>query len=129
MQTSRIPDSEKHNYRITDNEIGMGGAKEKFRKNIAAINLLHELEFDNRLAAPEEQEILAQYSGWGGLADAFDETKDNWHSEFTELYTTLSPEEYEAAKESTLTAFYSNPCILYRYWQACILWMHQSETR
>ena len=107
-----IPDSEKHNYRITDNEIGMGGAKEKFRKNIAAINLLHELEFDNRLATPEEQEILAQYSGWGGLADAFDETKDNWHSEFTELYTTLSPEEYEAAKESTLTAFYTPPVVI-----------------
>ena len=113
-----IPDSEKHNYRITDNEIGMGGAKEKFRKNIAAINLLHELEFDNRLATPEEQEILAQYSGWGGLADAFDETKDNWHSEFTELYTTLSPEEYEAAKESTLTAFYTPPVVIKAMYKA-----------
>ena len=107
-----IPDSEKHNYRITDDEIGMGGAKEKFRKNIAAINLLHELEFDNRLATPEEQEILAQYSGWGGLADAFDETKDNWKSEFTELYTTLSPEEYKAAEGSTLTAFYTPPIVI-----------------
>ena len=113
-----IPDSEKHNYRITDNEIGMGGAKEKFRKNIAAINLLHELEFDNRLATPEEQEILAQYSGWGGLADAFDETKDNWHSEFTELYTTLSAEEYEAAKESTLTAFYTPPVVIKAMYKA-----------
>lgn len=113
-----IPDSEKHNYHITDNEIGMGGAKEKFRKNIAAINLLHELEFDNRLATPEEQEILAQYSGWGGLADAFDETKDNWHSEFTELYTTLSPEEYEAAKESTLTAFYTPPVVIKAMYKA-----------
>jgi len=113
-----IPDSEKHNYRITDNEIGMGGAKEKFRKNIAAINLLHELEFDNRLATPEEQETLAQYSGWGGLADAFDESKDNWHSEFTELYTTLSPEEYEAAKESTLTAFYTPPVVIRAMYKA-----------
>ena len=68
-----IPDREKHNYRITDDEIGMGGAKEKFRKNITAIKLLYQLESENRLATPEEQEILAQYSGWGGLADAFDE--------------------------------------------------------
>lgn len=113
-----IPDSKKHNYRITDNEIGMGGAKEKFRKNIAAINFLHELEAQNRLATPEEQEVLAQYSGWGGLADAFDETKDHWHSEFTELYTTLSPEEYEAAKESTLTAFYTPPVIIKAMYKA-----------
>lgn len=115
---SEIPDSEKHNYRITDNEIGMGGAKEKFRKNITAINLLHELEFDNRLATPEEQEILAKYSGWGGLADAFDETKDNWSKEFTELYTTLSPEEYRAAEESTLTAFYTPPVVIKAMYKA-----------
>ncbi len=113
-----ISDSDKHNYRITDDEIGMGGAKEKFRKNIAAINLLHELEFDNRLATPEEQEILAQYSGWGGLADAFDDTKDNWSKEFAELYTTLSPEEYRAAEESTLTAFYTPPVVIKAMYKA-----------
>ena len=113
-----IPDSEKHNYRITDDEIGMGGAKEKFRKNIAAINLLHELESDHRLATPEEQEMLAQYSGWGGLADAFDESKDNWSKEFTELYTTLSPEEYRAAEESTLTAFYTPPVVIQAMYKA-----------
>ncbi len=107
-----VPDSDRHDYRITDKEIGTGGAKEKFRKNMAAIKLLHELEDENRLATPEEQEILAQYSGWGGLADAFDESKDNWHSEFNELYEALSHEEYEAAKESTLTAFYTPPVVI-----------------
>ena len=107
-----IPDSEKHNYRITDDNLGVGGAKEKFKRNMAAINLLHELEFDNRLATPEEQEILAQYTGWGGLSDAFDESKDNWASEFGELYTTLSPEEYNDARASTLTAFYTPPVVI-----------------
>ena len=113
-----IPDSEKHDYHITDNYVGMGGAKEKFRKNITAINLLHELESEYRLATPEEQEILAEYSGWGGLADAFDELRDNWQSEFTELRTTLSPEEYEAARESTLTAFYTPPVVIQAMYQA-----------
>ena len=113
-----IPDSEKHNYRITDDNLGVGGAKEKFRRNMAAINLLHELEFENRLATPEEQEILAQYTGWGGLSDAFDESKDNWASEFQELYTTLSPEEYRDAKESTLTAFYTPPVVIRAMYEA-----------
>lgn len=107
-----IPDSEKHNYRITDNEIGMGGAKAKFRKNIDAIKLLYQLEAEDRLATPEEQEVLAQYSGWGGLADAFDSTKDNWHLEYNELLNLLSSEEYEAANESTLTAFYTPPVVI-----------------
>ena len=113
-----IPDSEKHNYRITDDEIGMGGAKEKFRKNIAAITLLHDLEAENRLATPEEQEILAQYSGWGGLADAFDENKDHWHMEHNELVRLLTPEEYAAAKESTLTAFYTPPIVIKAMYRA-----------
>ena len=113
-----IPDSEKHNYRITDDALGVGGAKEKFKRNMAAINLLHELEFENRLATPEEQEILAQYTGWGGLSDAFDESKDNWASEFQELYTTLSPEEYRDAKESTLTAFYTPPVVIRAMYKA-----------
>ena len=113
-----IPDSEKHNYRITDDKLGVGGAKEKFKRNMAAINLLHELEFENRLATPEEQEILAQYTGWGGLSDAFDESKDNWASEFQELYTTLSPEEYRDAKESTLTAFYTPPVVIRAMYEA-----------
>ena len=107
-----IPDSEKHNYRITDDEIGTGGPKAKFRKNIDAIKLLYALEAEGRLATSEEQEILAQYSGWGGLADAFDSTKDNWHLEYNELINLLSSEEYEAANESTLTAFYTPPVVI-----------------
>ncbi len=113
-----IPESEKHNYTITDDDLGVGGAKEKFKNNMAAINLLHELEFENRLATPEEQEILARYVGFGGLADAFDETKDNWANEFTELYTALSPDEYAAARESTLTAFYTPPVVIRSIYQA-----------
>ena len=113
-----IPDSEKRNYRITDDEIGMGGAKEKFRKNIAAIKLLYQLEAENRLASPDEQEILAQYSGWGGLAEAFDDTKDNWYQEYNELKALLPTEEYEAAKESTLTAFYTPPVVIKAIYQA-----------
>ena len=113
-----IPDSEKHNYRITNDEIGMGGAKEKFRKNMDAIRLLHDLETQNRLATPQEQETLAQYSGWGGLADAFDENKDHWHLEYNELKNLLTHEEYEAAKESTLTAFYTPPVVIKAMYQA-----------
>ncbi len=112
-----VPESEKHNYRITDENLGTGGAKEKFRNNMAAINLLHELEFENRLATPEEQEILSKYVGFGGLADAFDETKDNWKTEFTEMYTALSPKEYSAARESTLTAFYTPPVVIRSIYQ------------
>lgn len=101
-----IPKPELHNFRITDDHLGEGGAKAKFRMNMDAINLLKELEFDGRQATPEEQVILSRYVGWGGLADAFDETKDNWKSEFAELYTALSPEEYAAARSSTLNAHY-----------------------
>ena len=76
--------------------------KEKFRNNIAAINLLNELEFDNRFATSEEREILLRYAGFGGLSDAFDESNEAWTNEFIELYVTLSPEEYAAARESAL---------------------------
>ncbi|MBR3993751.1 MAG: hypothetical protein IKI97_00550, partial [Clostridia bacterium] len=113
-----VPDSEKHNFRITDDNLGVGGAKEKFRNNMAAINLLHELEFENRLATPEEQEILSKYVGFGGLSDAFDETKENWANEYKELIVTLSPEEYAAARESTLTAFYTPPVVIRAMYEA-----------
>ena len=113
-----IPDSEKHNFRITDDNLGVGGPKEKFRNNMAAINLLHELEFENRLATPEEQEILSKYVGFGGLADAFDESKANWADEYKELIVTLSPEEYAAARESTLTAFYTPPVVIRAMYEA-----------
>ena len=107
-----VPESEKHNFSITDDNLGIGGPKEKFRNNMAAVNLLHELEFDNRLATPEEQEILSKYVGFGGLADAFDESKEAWLDEYKELIVTLSPDEYAAARESTLTAFYTPPVVI-----------------
>ena len=107
-----VPINDRHNFRITDDTIGVGGAKEKFRNNMAAINLLHELEIENRLATPEEQEVLSRYVGWGGLPMAFDEHNAAWAEEFTELYASLSPEEYRAAMESTLTAFYTPPVVI-----------------
>ena len=104
--------TDRHNFRITDDAIGIGGAKEKFRNNMVAINLLHELEIENRLATPEEQEVLSRYVGWGGLSMAFDEHNAAWAEEFKELYASLSPEEYRAAMESTLTAFYTPPVVI-----------------
>ena len=106
------------NFRITDDELGVGGAKAKFRANIAAINLLKELEFEGAQATPEQQEILSRYVGWGGLADAFDESKDNWKDEFAELYTALSPEEYAAARASTLNAHYTSPTVIKAIYEA-----------
>ena len=100
------------NFRITDDALGVGGAKAKFRANMAAINLLKELEFEGLQASPEQQEILSRYVGWGGLADAFDESKDNWKAEFAELYAALSPEEYAAARASTLNAHYTSPTVI-----------------
>ena len=112
------PKPELHNFQITDDHLGEGGAKAKFRMNMDAINLLKELEFDGRQATPEEQVILSKYVGWGGLADAFDETKDNWKNEFAELYATLSPEEYAAARSSTLNAHYTSPTVIKAIYEA-----------
>ena len=112
------PKPELHNFRITDDHLGEGGAKAKFRMNMDAINLLKELEFDGRQATPEEQAVLSKYVGWGGLADAFDETKDNWKNEFAELYATLSPEEYAAARSSTLNAHYTSPTVIKAIYEA-----------
>ena len=106
------------NFRITDDELGIGGAKAKFRANMAAINLLKELEFEGLQASPEQQEILSRYVGWGGLADAFDENKPNWADEFAELYATLSPEEYAAARASTLNAHYTSPTVIKAIYEA-----------
>ena len=111
-EKTEAPAADRHNFRITDDAIGIGGAKEKFRNNMAAINLLHELEIENRLATPEEQEVLSRYVGWGGLSMAFDEHNAAWAEEFKELYASLSPEEYRAAMESTLTAFYTPPVVI-----------------
>ena len=107
-----------HNFRITDDHLGEGGPKAKFRANMDAINLLHELEFDGRDATPEEQEVLSRYVGWGGLADAFDEKKDSWAGEFRELYAALSPEEYAAARASTLNAHYTSPTVIKAIYEA-----------
>ena len=111
-EKTEAPAADRHNFRIIDDAIGVGGAKEKFRNNMAAINLLHELEIENRLATPEEQEVLSRYVGWGGLSMAFDEHNAAWAEEFKELYASLSPEEYRAAMESTLTAFYTPPVVI-----------------
>ncbi|MEE0408614.1 MAG: SNF2-related protein, partial [Oscillospiraceae bacterium] len=100
------------NFHITDDALGVGGAKAKFRANMAAINLLKELEVEGLQASPEQQEVLSRYVGWGGLADAFDESKDNWKAEFAELYAALSPEEYAAARASTLNAHYTSPTVI-----------------
>ena len=106
------------NFHITDDALGVGGAKAKFRANMAAIHLLQELEFEGIQASPEQQEILSRYVGWGGLADAFDENKPNWSDEFAELYATLSPEEYAAARASTLNAHYTSPTVIKAIYEA-----------
>ena len=106
------PTPEKHNFRITDDALGVGGAKEKFQNNLAAIHLLHKLQEENRQATPEEQEILSKYVGWGGLSMAFDEQNASWTNEYAELKAALNPAEYMAAMESTLTAFYTPPVVI-----------------
>ena len=110
--------TERRNYRITDNALGVGGAKEKFRNNMAAIRLLHDLQIENRLATPEEQETLAKYVGWGGLSMAFDSNNAAWENEYKELKSALSDEEYHAAMESTLTAFYTPPVVIKAMYEA-----------
>ena len=100
------------NFRITDDHLGEGGAKTKFRRNMDAINTLKAIETENRYATPEEQEILSQYIGWGGLADAFDDSKEHWQKEFLELYDTLEPKEWTDAKSSTLNAHYTSPVVI-----------------
>jgi len=106
------PRIEKHNYRITDDELGYGGAKAKYQMNVAAIRTLQTIESEHRLATPEEQEILSKYVGWGGVADAFDESKDNWRAEYAELKGLLTESEYSSARESTLNAHYTSPTVI-----------------
>lgn len=121
IQTLSTKEEEKakpENFHITDYNLGIGGAKEKFKNNIIAINLLKELEFEGRNATPEEQEILSRYVGWGGLADAFDDTNEKWADEYKELYVTLLPDEYRAAKSSVLDAHYTSPTIINAMYEA-----------
>ena len=108
----------RHQYQIMEEVPEYGSAKEKFRANIAAIQLLKKCEMEHRYATPEEQEILAKYVGWGGLSDAFDPKKSAWAAEYLELQTVLSEEEYESARESTLTAFYTPPIVIKSMYQA-----------
>ena len=108
----KIPAPPARNFRITDEHLGEGGPKQKFARNIEAIRTLQTLEDENRNATPEEQEILSQYVGWGGLADAFDPDKDSWAKEYKELKSLLSEDEYAAARASTLNAHYTSPTVI-----------------
>ena len=109
-----IPDTQRSNFRIQDDDIGVGTPGQRFAANVKAIRLLKRLETEERLATPEEQETLSQYVGWGGLADCFDEK----HSKYAELKALLSEDEYAAARESTLTAFYTPPVVIRAMYQA-----------
>lgn len=114
----RTASLEQHQYRITEDTLGTGGPKEKFKANIAAIKTLKQCEAEGRLATPEEQSMLAGYVGWGGLPDAFDSAKDSWRTEYQQLKDLLSEEEYKAARGSTLTAFYTPPVVIKAMYQA-----------
>ena len=100
------------NFHITDDDLGVGGPKQKYARNIAAIRTLFQLEQEHRGATAEEQEVLSQYVGWGGLADAFDPNKENWSAEYTQLKELLSEDEYAAARASTLNAHYTSPTVI-----------------
>ena len=108
----KVDKSNAVNFHITDDALGAGSAKEKFRRNIEAIRTLEKVESENRIATLEEQQILSQYVGWGGLADAFDESKSAWAGEYQQLKELLSPQEYASARESTLNAHYTSPAII-----------------
>lgn len=111
-QEQESPALRARNFRIMDNHLGEGGPKAKFRANMDAIHLLHELELDDRQATPEEQESLSRYVGWGSLPEAFDNTRSDWHEEYEELVAILSPQEYAAARASTLNAHYTSPTVI-----------------
>ena len=110
--------TEPHNFRIQDNDLGAGGPKAKYKANMEAIHLLQTLEQEERLATPEEQEILSRYVGWGGIPQAFEEKNSSWTNEYLELKNTLSPEEYSAARASTLNAFYTSPTVIRSMYEA-----------
>ncbi len=111
-------EGERVNFRITDTDLGAGGPKAKFRANMDAIHLLKQLEEEHRLATPQEQEILSRYVGWGGIPNAFDKNNADWASEYKELYDTLTSEEYDAARSSTLNAFYTSPTVINAMYEA-----------
>ena len=105
------------NFRITDDRLGEGGAKSKYRANIEAIQIIKDLELEQRNATPEEQEKLSRYVGWGGLPQAFDESAKDWTGEYAELKSLLTPDEYESARTSTLNAHYTSPIVIKEMWE------------
>ena len=114
----QIIEQEPHNFHITDDDLGSGGPKAKFKANMEAIRLLKELEQEQRLATPEEQEVLSRYVGWGGIPQAFEERNSAWAEEYTQLKGVLTPEEYSAARASTLNAFYTSPTVIKAMYEA-----------
>ena len=113
-----IPLDERNNYHIDNNNLGVGTPKQKFRRNVEAIKILKQCDEENRYATKEEQQILAEYVGWGGLADAFDPQNDGWSEEYKELKSLLTEKEYSEARQSTLTAFYTPPVVISSIYKA-----------
>ena len=113
-----IPMSERHNFDLANNEITEVNKKERFHRNYAAITVLKRCQEENRFATPDEQKILSKYVGWGGIPEAFDERAGAWHTEYAMLKNILTPEEYESARESTLTAFYTPPTVIKAVYKA-----------
>ncbi|MBQ8962270.1 MAG: hypothetical protein IJ089_00535 [Clostridia bacterium] len=118
IETPQEQPVERHNFHITDDDLGAGGPKAKFRANMDAIYLLKTLENENRLATPEEQEILSRYVGWGGISQAFDPDIREWSGEYAEVKAALTQEEYEAARSTTLNAFYTSPTVIRAMYEA-----------
>ena len=118
LQNEQVQEQEPHNFHITDDDLGSGGPKAKFKANMEAIRLLKELEQEQRLATPEEQEVLSRYVGWGGIPQAFEERNSAWAEEYTQLKGVLTPEEYSAARASTLNAFYTSPTVIKAMYEA-----------
>ena len=118
LQNEQVQEQEPHNFHITDDDLGSGGPKAKFKANMEAIRLLKELEQEQRLATPEEQEVLSRYVGWGGIPQAFEERNSAWAAEYTQLKGVLTPEEYSAARASTLNAFYTSPTVVKAMYEA-----------
>ena len=113
-----VPMAERHTFNLRENEVETVGKKERFRRNIIAIQLLKKCQEENRFATPEEQIVLSKYVGWGGLSEAFDENNSAWATEYLELSSVLTPEEYASARESTLTAFYTPPEVITAIYKA-----------
>lgn len=113
-----VPIADRHTFNLRENEVETVGKKERFRRNIMAIQLLKKCQEENRFATPEEQIILSKYVGWGGLSEAFDENNSAWATEYLELSSVLTPEEYASARESTLTAFYTPPEVITAIYKA-----------